>query len=180
SELKPDPKLIETIPYATAKKYMAFPVVKEGKGEDLAVVVAMSEPTDTGAVESFESEVGHSLRVCVATENDIIQAYRDYYKISEDDYKELIQFEEEEEEEVTKIEDFGSLVSEAEENVEYSQEVDMEEEEAGAGAEAAPIIKLVNGILSKAVNDGVSDVHIEPYEKSFQVRYRIDGSLYKS
>ncbi|MCP3898716.1 MAG: hypothetical protein GY707_03165, partial [Desulfobacteraceae bacterium] len=47
SELKPDPKLIETIPYATAKKYMAFPVVKEGKGEDLAVVVAMSEPTDT-------------------------------------------------------------------------------------------------------------------------------------
>ena len=44
----------------------------------------------------------------------------------------------------------------------------------------APIIKLVNGILVKAVNDGVSDIHIEPYEKSLQVRYRVDGSLYKS
>jgi type IV pilus assembly protein PilB len=181
SDLKPDPKILEKIPYEVAKKYMAFPIKIKGKGEDKVIVVAMSEPTNTEDVENLESEAGDSLQVCVSSENDIIQAYRDYYKISEDDYKALIQFdEEEEEEEVTKIEDFGSLVSEAEERVELSQEVDMEEEELGAGAEAAPIIKLVNGILSKAVKDGVSDIHIEPYEKSFQVRYRIDGSLYKS
>jgi len=47
-------------------------------------------------------------------------------------------------------------------------------------ASDAPIIKLVNGILTKAINDGVSDIHIEPFEKSFQVRYRLDGSLYKA
>ncbi|MCK5541568.1 MAG: type IV-A pilus assembly ATPase PilB [Desulfobacterales bacterium] len=180
SDLKPNPKIIETIPYEIAKKYMAFPIATEGKGDDLTIVMTMSEPTDTEAVDNLQSDVGHSLKVCVSSENDIIQAYRDYYKISDDDYKELIQFEEEEEEEVTNIEDFGSLVSEAEERVELSQEIDMEEDELGAGAETAPIIKLVNGILSKAVNDGVSDIHIEPYEKSFQVRYRIDGSLYKS
>jgi type IV pilus assembly protein PilB len=181
SELKPDPELIKTLPFETAKQYMAFPVRKEGKGDDETVIVAMSEPTDTESVESLESDLGCDLTVCVSSENDIIQAYRDYYEISDEEYKLLIQFEEEEEEEaVTNIEDFGSLVSEAEENVEVSHEVDMEEEEFGAGAETAPIIKLVNGILSKAINDGVSDIHIEPYEKSFQVRYRLDGSLYKS
>jgi type IV pilus assembly protein PilB len=47
-------------------------------------------------------------------------------------------------------------------------------------ASDAPIIKLVNGILTKAINDGVSDIHIEPFEKTFQVRYRLDGSMYKS
>ncbi|MCK5311476.1 MAG: type IV-A pilus assembly ATPase PilB, partial [Desulfobacteraceae bacterium] len=181
SDLKPDPKIIKKIPFETAKKYMAFPVATEGKGDELSVIVAMSEPTDTEAVEKLESETGHNLRVCVSSENDIIQAYRDYYNISDEEYKGLIQFEEEEEEEeVTNIEDFGSLVSEAEENVEVSHEIAEDEDEFGAGAEAAPIIKLVNGILSKAVNDGVSDIHIEPYEKSFQVRYRLDGSLYKS
>jgi type IV pilus assembly protein PilB len=180
SDIKSDPEILKIVPYEIAKKYMAFPVAIEGKGDELAIVMAMSEPTDTEAVESLESESGHNLRVCVSSENDIIQAYRDYYKISDEDYKELIQFEEEEEDEVTNIEDFGSLVSEAEENVEISQDVIDEDDDFGAGAEAAPIIKLVNGILSKAVNDGVSDIHIEPYEKSFQVRYRIDGSLYKS
>ncbi|MCG8550384.1 MAG: Flp pilus assembly complex ATPase component TadA, partial [Desulfobacterales bacterium] len=47
-------------------------------------------------------------------------------------------------------------------------------------ASDAPIIKLVNGILTKAINDGVSDIHIEPFEKSFQVRYRLDGGMYKA
>ncbi|MBU1162545.1 MAG: Flp pilus assembly complex ATPase component TadA, partial [Proteobacteria bacterium] len=58
-----------------------------------------------------------------------------------------------------------------------------EEEDAGMDqyfASDAPIIKLVNGILIKAINEGVSDIHIEPFEKSLQVRYRLDGSLYKS
>jgi len=179
SDIKPDPGILKTVTYDIAKKYMAFPVATEGKGDELTIVIAMSEPTDTEAVESLESDIGQSIRVCVSSENDIIQACRDFYKISDEEYKELIQFEEEEEEEeVTNIEDFGSLVSEAEENVEVSHEIDIDEDEFGA--ETAPIIKLVNGILSKAVKDGVSDIHIEPYEKSFQVRYRIDGSLYKS
>jgi type IV pilus assembly protein PilB len=55
---------------------------------------------------------------------------------------------------------------------------DQIQDEFSAGD--APIIKLVNGILVKAVTDGVSDIHIEPFEKALQVRYRLDGSLYKS
>jgi type IV pilus assembly protein PilB len=61
-----------------------------------------------------------------------------------------------------------------------SVEDDDEEEQSAMSAEAAPIIKLVNQILVKAVTDGVSDVHIEPFEKQFYVRYRKDGALFKS
>jgi len=58
--------------------------------------------------------------------------------------------------------------------------VEDEEENDQYSASDAPIIKLVSGILIKAVKDGVSDIHIEPYEKNLQVRYRLDGTLYKS
>ncbi|MFO7754259.1 MAG: type IV-A pilus assembly ATPase PilB [Desulfobacteraceae bacterium] len=176
NDIRPDKKILEILPYETAKSYMAFPV----RLEDDDLVVAMTEPTDTTAVEALQKQCGKNLRVNVATENDIIQAYRDYYKISDEEYRQFLNFEEEgEEEQVTSVEDFGSLVSEAAEEM----EVQPDERDDGRDdfmASDAPIIKLVNGILTKALSDGVSDIHIEPYEKSFQVRYRLDGSLYKA
>ncbi len=68
---------------------------------------------------------------------------------------------------------------------EAAEEVEVGSPESDEGqneflASDAPIIKLVNGILTKAINDGVSDIHIEPFEKSFQVRYRLDGGMYKA
>jgi len=82
SDIKPDPGILKTVTYDIAKKDMAFPVATEGKGDELTIVIAMSEPTDTEAVESLESDIGQSIRVCVSSENDIIQACRDFYKIS--------------------------------------------------------------------------------------------------
>ena len=176
SDIKPDKNLFSILPYETAKNYMAFPV----RLENDELVVAMTEPTDTTAVEELQKQCGKNIRVSVATENDIIQAYRDYYKISDEEYRQFINFEEETEEEpVTSVEDFGSLVSEAAEEMEV-QAADVDDGKDDFMASDAPIIKLVNGILTKALNDGVSDIHIEPYEKSFQVRYRLDGSMYKA
>ncbi|MEA1968032.1 MAG: type IV-A pilus assembly ATPase PilB [Thermodesulfobacteriota bacterium] len=175
-DIKPDDKILELLSFDIAKKYMVFPL----QLEDDDLVVTMTEPTDSGAVEELQQEVGKSLKVNVSTENDVIQAYRDFYKISDEDYKELINFKEESEEEapVTSVDDFGSLVSEAADELEVAApEKDNYDEFM---ASDAPIIKLVNGILVKAINDGVSDIHIEPFEKSLQVRYRMDGSLYKA
>ncbi len=143
----------------------------------------MAEPTDATAVENLQKEAQHGLKVSVSSEQDIIEAYRKYYKISDEEYKKYGLEEEEEEETVplTVVDDFGSLVSEAAGEIEM-QSV-MEEEDTGMDqyiASDAPIIKLVNGILIKAINEGVSDIHIEPFEKALQVRYRLDGSLYKS
>ena len=174
----PKSEVLTILPYEIAKKYLAFPLRQIGK----SLQVAMAEPTDTGAVESLQSAVKMPLTVCVATEKDIVDAYQIYYKISEAEHQSFftsVGAEEKDEEPVTQIDDFGSLASEAAEGMEIAS---LDDDAGGDqySASDAPIIKLVNGILLKAVNDGVSDIHIEPYEKSLQVRYRMDGSLYKS
>jgi len=173
----PNPEIFKTIPFAIVKKYCALPLRVTGK----TLQVTMAEPTDTSAVEELQSEVKMVLSVCVSTEKDIFDAYKKYYKISEEEFRKLTGADEEveeEEDEVTSIDDFGSLASEAAEDMAIESDGGREAEEFSASD--APIIKLVNGILIKAVKDGVSDIHIEPYEKSLQVRYRLDGSLYKS
>ena len=177
SEIKADAGAMKTLPFNIAKDYMVFPVTLAGDN----LGVAMAEPTDTTVVEELQKKTGKNVKVSVATENDIIQAFRDYYKISDEEYKSFLHFEDEgeEDEPVTSVEDFGSLVSEAAEEVEVGA-ADLDDGQDEFMASDAPIIKLVNGILTKAINDGVSDIHIEPFEKSFQVRYRLDGGMYKA
>ncbi len=177
SDIRPAENALKLLTFEKAKKHMAIPL--KLKGDDL--VVTMTEPTNTDAVQELQQVTGKNIKVCVSTENDIIQGYRDYYKISDDEYKEFLHFEDEAEDDepVTSVEDFGSLVSEAAEEIEVGAEERSHDSDAFMASDA-PIIKLVNGILTKAMNDGVSDIHIEPFEKSFQVRYRLDGSLYKS
>ncbi len=178
-KMSPDAQTIKAVPYEVAKKYMAFPLVVREK----TLEIAMAEPTDTMALEELQTKLQMALSAYVSSEKDIIEAYKKYYKISEEEYDSFFAKKEDEAEEddlpVTQIEDIGSLVSEAAGDMEL--ETGMEEEiqdEFSAGD--APIIKLVNGIMIKAVNDEVSDIHIEPFEKSLQVRYRLDGALYKS
>jgi len=178
SKSSPEPEALKIISYEVAKKYMVFPLKFEGEN----LVVTMSEPTDTTAVENLQKEIQRGLMVRVSSEQDIVEAYRKYYKISDEEYNKYgLKEEEEETVPLTVVDDFGSLVSEAAGEIEM-QSI-QEEEDTGMDqylASDAPIIKLVNGILIKAINDGVSDIHIEPFEKALQVRYRLDGSLYKS
>jgi len=121
------------------------------------------------------------LSVCVSTEKDIIEAYQKYYDIDEEEVRSFFSTGDEAEEEmdITEVDDFGAIVAEAADDFEI-ESGDVDEGFDQFAASDAPIIKLVNGILVKAVQDGVSDIHVEPYEKSMQVRYRKDGSLYKS
>jgi len=179
SRISPDPKALKVLPYETAKSYLAFPL----KLNEDTLEVTMAEPTDSTAVEKLQNEVHKSLSIYVSTEADIIQAYQKHYHIDEKEYQSLLGeqlIEDEDTLPVSAVEDFGSLVSEAVGDIEIA--ANQEEDAVGDEFSAvdAPIIKLVNGILIKAVNDGVSDIHIEPFEKALQVRYRIDGSLYKS
>jgi type IV pilus assembly protein PilB len=171
SKMSPDPAALKILPYDVAKKYMAFPL--RLKEENLEVT--MAEPTDTSAVEALQNEVKKGLVVCVSTERDIIEAYRKHYNISDEEYKSFSDAPEEKEEDdlpVTQVEDFGSLVSEAVGEMELASSQADEGALDEYSASDAPIIKLVNGVLVKAVNDGVSDIHVEPFEKSLQVNYQ--------
>ena len=176
----PSQDALKLVPFEVAKKYMAFPLRAVGK----TLHITMAEPTDTSAVESLQAEVKMGLSVSISVEKDIIEAYRKYYNATDDDLKDVIVSlggdDDEDEVDLDEIDDFGSLASEAAEDFEMEA---VEEDDSGPelySASDAPIIKLVNGILIRAVKEGVSDIHIEPYEKSLQVRYRMDGTLYKS
>ncbi|UCH01214.1 MAG: type IV-A pilus assembly ATPase PilB, partial [Deltaproteobacteria bacterium] len=104
SKTSPDPEALKILPYNVAKKYMAFPLkTKEG-----ALEVCMAEPTDTSAVEELQYEVRKDLTVCVSTEKDIIDAYKKYYDVSDEEYNSFFgeKIEEEDEDPVTQVDDF--------------------------------------------------------------------------
>lgn len=173
----PSREALQLIPYETAKRFMAFPLRVAGD----TVQITMAEPTDSLDVEQLQDIVQKNLNVCVSTAKDIIDAYKKFYQISEEEYQSFFKFEPEfEEESVTQVDDFGALVSDAAEDFEIESGSAEESAFEQFSASDAPIIKLVNGILVRAVQDGVSDIHIEPFEKTMQVRYRKDGSLFKS
>jgi type IV pilus assembly protein PilB len=124
----------------------------------------------------------------VASESEIVDAIKKYYggggtpsSSTGNDYSDL----EEElnsssdfgvvlDDDPTITEDFDSLVHGAIENVEV---VDTDAQEEDTGEIEGPIIKIVNGILLKAIKTGASDIHFEPYERTFRVRFRVDGVL---
>ncbi len=176
----PSREAINLVPYETAKRFLAFPLRLAGD----TLQITMAEPTDSAEVEQLQDIVQKSLTVCVSTAKDIIDAYKKYYKIDDKEYQSFFKYDNEtdssDEESVTQIEDFGALVSDAAEDFEIESGSTDEGAYEQFSASDAPIIKLVNGILVKAVQEGVSDIHIEPFEKTMQVRYRKDGSLYKS
>jgi type IV pilus assembly protein PilB len=173
----PSKEALSLVPYETAKQFMAFPLRIAGN----TLQVTMAEPTDSLDVEQLQEIVQKDITVCVSTAKDIIDAYRKYYHINEEEYQSFFKFETEAEEEtVTQVDDFGALVSDAAEDFEIESGGGDEGSFEQFSASDAPIIKLVNGILVKAVQDGVSDIHIEPFEKTMQVRYRKDGALFKS
>jgi type IV pilus assembly protein PilB len=173
----PSAEALKILPYEIAKQYLAFPLRMAGN----TLQITMAEPTDHIEVEELQDFVNMGLNVCVSTARDIIDSYKKYYKIDEEEYKSYFNFQQEEdEEEVTQVEDFGALVSDAADDFEIESVSEDESAFDQFSASDAPIIKLVNGILIKAVKDGVSDIHIEPFEKTMQVRYRKDGALFKS
>ncbi|MBE0582935.1 MAG: type IV-A pilus assembly ATPase PilB, partial [Desulfofustis sp.] len=173
----PNPEAIKLMSYELAKQYLAFPLRIAGK----TLQVTMAEPSDASAVEELQDQLQKELSVCVSTEKDIVEAYRKYYGIDDEEAKTFFDSADELEEEmsITEVDDFGAIVAEAADDFEIEKAGDDDGLDQFAASDA-PIIKLVNGILVKAVQDGVSDIHVEPYEKSMQVRYRKDGSLFKS
>ncbi len=173
----PSPDAVKLMPYELAKQYLAFPLRMAGN----TLQVTMAEPSDAAAVEELQDELKKEISVCVSTEKDIVEAYKKYYGIDDEEAQSFFVSGREVEEEmsITQVDDFGAIVAEAADDF----EIESGKEDDGLdqfAASDAPIIKLVNGILVKAVQDQVSDIHIEPYERSMQVRYRKDGSLFKS
>jgi type IV pilus assembly protein PilB len=188
SKIEINPTVIKLIPSSTAKKDLIIPINRVGT----KLMLAMVDPSNLDIIDEVEFITGFNVEPVVATENEIIDAIKKYYGGGDSiagtghiafqprDYT----LEEEKtshgdndvmaDDTAVNVDDFDALVHGAVDNVEV---VDTQVQLDESGEIEGPIIKIVNGILIKAIKLGASDIHFEPYEKTFRVRYRIDGVL---
>lgn len=159
--------VINLIPVDVAEKYKLIPIAEEnGK-----IKVAMSDPTNIVTLEDIKQITGKEIIPLIASENSIAEAIDKYYKKPEG--KSVLQFKQK-----TMNLDLDKEIKEID-AVEAPTNIEQEEEIAGEKkAGESPIIRLANKIIQGAVERDASDIHLEPYEKLFRIRYRIDGILY--
>ncbi|MGN6185351.1 MAG: type IV-A pilus assembly ATPase PilB [Thermoanaerobaculia bacterium] len=156
-----DASVIKLIPGDVARKYNILPVNKTGA----TITIAMADPTNVFAMDDIKFMTGYNVEPVVASELGIKAAIDNYYGTTSSlELKKV-------------MEDLQTQESADLEVLEEEEEVDANA--LAEGAEEAPVVKLCNLILTDAIKRGASDIHIEPYEKEYRVRFRIDGILYE-
>jgi type IV pilus assembly protein PilB len=157
SEVQVDAEAIKMIPPDVVFKYQVIPIKRVGS----TLRVAMSDPSNILAIDDIKFLTSCHVEVFVSTESTIKAAIDKFYDSSS-----------------SLAEIMGSMDSgENMELLDDSEEVDVQQLQQAS--EDAPVVKLVNLILNEAIKRGASDIHMEPYEKIFRVRFRIDGVLHE-
>src|SRR5689334_2912051 len=154
-----DPAVVKLIPFETAKRYQILPLSRVGA----SLTIAMVDPTNVFAMDDIKFMTGFNIEPVVASESSILAGIDKAYGTSQE-------------------EELDQVMQSMAEIGDTDVELQSEQEEVGLSelekaADEAPIVKLVNLILTDSVKRGASDIHIEPYEKEFRVRFRIDGVL---
>ncbi|MFZ2493264.1 MAG: type IV-A pilus assembly ATPase PilB [Thermoanaerobaculia bacterium] len=156
-----DPGVIKLIPADVARKYNILPVNKTGA----TITIAMADPTNVFAMDDIKFMTGYNVEPVVASELGIKASIDNYYgSTSSLELKKVM-------EDLQQAETADLEVLEEEDELDVAALADS--------AEEAPVVKLVNLILTDSLKRGASDIHIEPYEKEYRVRFRIDGILYE-
>ncbi|HYK04039.1 MAG TPA: type IV-A pilus assembly ATPase PilB [Thermoanaerobaculia bacterium] len=156
-----DASVIKLIPGDVARKYNILPVNKTGA----TITIAMADPTNVFAMDDIKFMTGYNVEPVVASELGIKAAIDNYYGTTSSlELKKV-------------MEDLQTQETADLEVLEDDEELDVTA--LADSAEEAPVVKLCNLILTDAIKRGASDIHIEPYEKEYRVRFRIDGILYE-
>ena len=156
SEFEIDESVIKLISAEVVQKYLLIPVNRAGS----TLIVAMADPSNIFAIDDIKFMTGYNVEVVVAAEASVRQAIDKYYDQGAS-FDEVM----------GNLEDIDLEVMDDEDEIDVSS---LEK-----ASEDAPVVKLVNLILTDAIKKKASDIHVEPYEKSFRVRYRIDGVLHE-
>ncbi|HUS63161.1 MAG TPA: ATPase, T2SS/T4P/T4SS family, partial [Kofleriaceae bacterium] len=151
-----DPDVLKLVPKEVAMKHMVVPVNRAGA----TLIVAMSDPSNIFAIDELKFLTQYNIEPVVAAEAAIEESIRRYYD---------------------KGPDLGSMLDEFDAEVDFESalegDVNIVDLENQAGE--APVIKLCNAILLSAIKKKASDIHVEPYEKFFRIRFRVDGILHE-
>ena len=176
-----DPGVIKLVPAETAHKYQIIPLSRVGA----TLTIAMTDPTNVFALDDLKFMTGYSVEPVLAWETAVLDAILKYYGApgtgpkSGGNTQRII--------EPSAGESALEIAARAMREMPLIDAGDVEglEEPEEISAEAltrqgedAPVIKLVNVLLMSAISKGASDIHVEPYEREYRVRYRIDGILY--
>lgn len=157
SDYEIDPAVTKTIQPEVVQKYQIVPINRAGS----TLIVAVTDPSNLFAIEDIKFMTGYNVEMVVASESDIKNAIDKYYDQS-----------------ASLADVMGDMDLEDLEVVDIEEDIDVSSMERAT--EDAPVVRMVNAILQDAIKKKASDIHIEPYEKMFRVRYRIDGVLYEA
>ncbi len=155
-----DPNVIKLIPQDTALRYQVIPLSRVGS----VLTIAMTDPTNVFAMDDIKFMTGFNVEPVVASESAIGEAISRFYGGGDSNTEELSKM-------------MKDLVDEDQELELAADEAELDTASLEKAAEEAPIIKLVNLILTDSVKRGASDIHVEPYELEMRVRFRVDGQL---
>ena len=142
---------IDLIPGEVAGKFQVLPISRRGR----VLTVAMANPSNIFAIDDIKFITGLDVQPVVAGEISIKKSIDKFYATSDS---------------------LASIMEGLEDDIELVEDDDNDDINGQEG-QNAPVVKLVNTVLAEAVKMGASDIHIEPYEKSMRVRYRVDGVL---
>jgi type IV pilus assembly protein PilB len=154
SHFEVDPKILKLIPAEIAKRHVVLPLKREGR----TLTVAMASPTDQVLLQELRFITRYDLFPVFAGEFTLRTLIDKYYDSSDQQLAAILR-------------DMEGI-----DDVEVVEEVD-EDSASEAMIDDVPVVKLINGLLTDAVQRGASDIHIEPFEHELRVRYRIDGAL---
>src|SRR3954462_11635253 len=154
-----DASVVKLIPHDTAKRYQILPLSRVGS----SLTIAMVDPTNVFAMDDIKFMTGFNIEPVVASESSILEGIEKAYGTTQqEDLEQVMQ----------------AMTETGDADVELqAEETEMDLADLEKAADEAPIVKLVNLVLTDAVKRGASDIHVEPYEKEFRVRFRIDGVL---
>ena len=156
SRFEVDPKILKLLPPDIATKHTVLPLKREGR----TLTVAIADPNNVTAIEDIKFITRCDVFPVIAGEYTLRNAIDRYYQQSDAQLQSLLKSVEAEGEDLEVVED--------------QEDEDVKAQDL---ADDAPVVKLINGLLTDAVKRGASDIHIEPFEHEMRVRYRVDGAL---
>jgi type IV pilus assembly protein PilB len=151
--------ITKLVPYDIAYKYQIFPISRSGA----TLTIAMTDPSNVFAIDDIKFMTGYEVKPVIASETGIKEAITKHYEQSD-----ALQ---------TVMDGMAGLDEEGLDLI-HDEDEDIDTSDLKNASEEAPVVKLVNLILGEAILRGASDIHMEPYEKTYRIRYRVDGVLY--
>jgi type IV pilus assembly protein PilB len=187
SQFEIDPAVIKLVPAETARKYQIVPLSRAGA----TLTIAMTDPTNVFAMDDVKFMTGYNVEPVVASETAVLDSIDKYYGAGgavqtqasrggatattapQDTGESALDMA------TRSLTEMPTMLADVAGDVEVMEDLEeISAEMLARQGEEAPVIKLVNVILMSAISKGASDIHIEPYEKEYRVRYRMDGILY--